>query len=231
MSTNPLGRRAPTDWRHVERYPLRAIGVPSKPVPGIAGTLWYPSMDRGALEQDTRGHWWIRRITGQARGGHCYCLKPRGVTDNLAWWDFYNQGQEGACVGFGCSRMMTLLNRKRYHARWHYLTTQLRDEFADTPPAEGTSVRAGLDVLRTDGHIVWRGDSPGATPDPAEGISANRWAEDAHEALQAVGYHDVGYFDILNSWGRSYPHLVRIPAEVFQTLLDRDGEFGIVTDR
>ena len=27
-------------------------------------------------------------------------------------------GPEGACVGFGCSRMMSLLNRKRYDARW-----------------------------------------------------------------------------------------------------------------
>ena len=31
------------------------------------------------------------------------------TTGGEGWWDFYDQGTEGACVGFGCSRMMSLL--------------------------------------------------------------------------------------------------------------------------
>jgi hypothetical protein len=225
--SKPLGRREPKDWLHYERYPLTASTLPVKPVPVVLGIGWYSAFD--TPERDNSGHWWIGRTgnLGTLRGGHAICCKPRKVTDNTAWWMYYDQGAEGACVGYSCSRAMTLLNRKRYDARWLYHEAQLIDEWPETPPEEGTSVRAGYSILKNQGHM-----RDGRThPDPVEGISAYRWARNADEVLDALGYTGLEYVDLLNSWGRSWPHLVRMPANVLEKLIQWDGEAGIPTDR
>jgi hypothetical protein len=225
-----LGRRPPTDWRHVERYSLTTDTAPTKPTPVAIGINWYHAFDQP--QQDRTGAWWIARTgsLGNIRGGHCVCLKPRGVNDTTSWWRRYDQGSEGACVGYGCSRMMSLLNRRYYDAPWLYHEAQLVDEWTDTPPAEGTSVRAALDILRTRGHRYYYAGKP-KPENPADGISANRWARTAGEALDVLGTPELDYVTLLNSWGVSYPHTVRMPASVLQRLIDEDGEVGLVVDR
>src|SRR5262245_61996914 len=112
----PLGRRPPPDFEHVEKYPLTALpGTPPTGVPVVLGVNWYTDFDNP--EKDSKGNYWIAKngITGTVRGGHCVCLKTHALTDRYAWYVFYDQSAEGACVGFGSSRMMTLLNRKRYN--------------------------------------------------------------------------------------------------------------------
>lgn len=66
----------------------------------------------------------------------------------------YDQGVEGACVGFAWSWAMSFLNRRFYAARKLYLEAQLIDPWSDTPPEEGTSTVAGAQVLMQQGH--WR---------------------------------------------------------------------------
>src|SRR3954469_11413808 len=221
----PLGRRAPTDWRHVERHPLTAATAPTKPVPVAIGVNWYSAFDRP--EKDSRGRWWIGRgDLGSVRGGHCVCLEPGdpnvpgGTTeqDIPSWYDFYDQGREGACVGFGSSRMMSLLNRKRYDARWLWNRAKEVDEWADTNPGDdnGTSVRAAMDILRAEGHKLMNGNSQ---VKPAEGISANRWATRVEEIMDALKWppsERMGAVRVLNSWGRGYPHRVWMPLETLQ---------------
>src|SRR3954453_10392858 len=167
----PLGRRPPSDWNHVEKYPLTAATVPAKPSPVVIGVNWYVEFDNP--QKDADGHYWIARDSklSKVRGGHCVCLKPRGTSDPDDWWDFYNQGQEGACVGFGISRLASQLNRKRYDGFWLYHEAQKVDEYPGED-YEGTSVRAGLDVLRTRGHCVVGGDGKDAPVRIGEGIKA-----------------------------------------------------------
>src|SRR6478752_9199953 len=225
----PLGRRPPSRWKHVDKYPLTAATAPSKPTPVVIGVNWYTEFDKPV--KDAQGHAWIARdgkLT-KVRGGHCVCLKPRGSSDPDAWWDFYNQGQEGACVGFGSSRMMSQLNRKTYDGFWLYHEAKKVDEWPGED-YDGTSVRAALDVLRTRGHCeVKEGkDAPEAL---GEGIKANRWARSVDDVLSTLGYDGLDYVDVLNSWGREYPHLTRMPATVLERLRKEDGEVGIVTDR
>ena len=95
---------------------------------------------------------------------------------------------------------------------------------------DGTSVRAGLDILRKRGHcMVNEGRvSPEAI---GEGIKANRWARGIDDVLNTLGYKGLDYVDVLNSWGRGYPHLTRMPATVLERLWKEDGEVGMVTDR
>lgn len=248
----PLGRRAPTDWEHVDKYPLTARFLEEilTPRPVVLGINWYTNFDRP--EQDSNGKYWIGRSSnlGSIRGGHCVALQPYGVADNLNWWSFYDQGSEGACVGFGSSRMMTLMNRKRYFARWLWDRSKEIDEWSDTNPgdADGTSVRAALDVLRTKGHVPWRDleayramntDGEGSdwiaraklTPVVSEGISANRWIRSMDDMIQVLGQGKRSYCVVLNSWGTSYPRYVRIPITTLERLWNEDGEFGVPTDR
>lgn len=248
----PLGRIPSETDEHIQKYPLTA-GILSElaaPVPMAIGINWYSNFD---VPRDKYGNaynssspaggiWWIGRSSslGSIRGGHCVCLKNRRGVDNYSWWDYYNQGEEGRCVQFGVSRMMTMLNRKRYEireedpqGRWLYFEAQKRDEWpggaypgAD-PYYEGTSVNAALWITKNKGIIPYNATNPSLT----EGISAFRWATDWNDVKQALGYSDVNYVDIMNSWGRDYPHLVRMPDEVGARLLAEDGEFGIITDR
>jgi hypothetical protein len=246
MSNHPLGlgRRAPTDWTHVDRYPLTTVReLVAKPTPVVIGTNWYKEFDKPV--QDSNGHWWIARdgkLT-TVRGGHCVCLKPAGARDSTQRWEFYDQGAEGACVGFGASRMMSFLNSKLYLARWLWDQAKKVDEWPETNPGDddGTSVRAALDVLRTQGHVPYTSVMDPLQTDwrkrdelagkPSEGIAANRWITSIEDCMQVLGYSGLEYVDVVNSWGTSWPHVVRMPAKVLERLWHEDGEIGVVTDR
>jgi hypothetical protein len=225
----PLGRRAPTDFEHVDKYPLTATTRPVKPVPVAIGVNWYDNFDDP--QQDHHGSWWVGRgELGSVRGGHCVCLLPAKTIDPPAWRAFYNQGSEGACVGFGCSRMMGLLNRVRYDSFWLYHEARKVDEWPGED-YDGTSVRAALDVLRTQGHVRVGAKGKRLPPSVAEGISANRWATSVDDVLKVLGYPDKDYVEFANSWGLDYPRRTRMPASVLERLLNENGEFGLVTDR
>lgn len=98
---------------------------------------------------------------------------------------FYDQKAEGSCVGFSSSWMLSILNRKRYDARKLYLEAQLTDEYNDTPPAEGTSVKAAMDVLVARGAWPWFAGLQRLLR-LSEGIAAVRWATTADELRTAI---------------------------------------------
>ena len=237
MSSKPLGRRAPTDFKHVDKYPLRALPTDVRPVgvPVVIGINWYEDFDEPV--KDTDGRYWIARngIKGNIRGGHCVCLKPGRLTDPKSWYLFYDQVNEGKCVGEGESRMMSLMNRTRYDATWLWHQARLTDEWTDNDDLsdndQGTSVRAGLEILRTIGH---KRAKEFAEPNVNDGISAYRWAVDVDDVLKTLDMplaYRLGAVPILNSWGRYYPHITWMPGEVLDRLQKEDGEIGIVTDR
>lgn len=232
-----LGRIAPEDWLHVEKFPMSALPKREQPrnAPVPIGVNWYENFDVPAERRvGSQKSYWIgdRAQLGAVRGGHCVCLLPKGMPDVYAWWYFYNQGFQGACVGFGCSRMMSLLNRRRYDSWWLWNEAKEIDEWADTNPGDnnGTSVRAACDVLRVQGHVPLSGPWRNMVHN-GEGIDANRWmttVDEVHAALGTTGWNHVR---ILNSWGHDYPHITNMPNECLQRLLDEDGEAAAVTDR
>jgi hypothetical protein len=171
-------------------------------------------------------HVW-RKVVGlefEEWAGHVFNLEVEGDHSYVA---------EGIgvhnCVGFGISRLASQLNRKLYDGFWLYHEAQKVDEWPGED-YDGTSVRAGLDILRTRGHCeVNQGRvSPEAI---GEGIARNRWARSVDDILNTLGYNGLEYVDVLNSWGRNYPHLTRMPVKVLERLWREDGEVGIVTDR
>lgn len=223
-----LGRKIPKKWDHVERYPIGELRMVPTRVPVTLGINWYSGFDNPELKD---GILWIGNKFGYLRGGHAVCLKPEGIKDSWRWWNFYDQGNEGACVGFACARMMGLLNRRRYDGFSIYKAAQEIDEWSDTPPGEGTSVKAGCDILRTLGAKavrIW-----GITDwNLRHGIIENRWATTWDEIRLTLGVsntHDG--VPLLNSWGTYYPHKVRLTDEAGERLLHEYGEASIVTDR
>lgn len=234
-----LGRRVPTDDKHIRRYSLTTETMPLFPTPVCIGiNCWYQGFDNPI--RDSRNAAWLPKqdAWGAIRGGHEICIKPPRLYDPYEWYRFYDQGNEGACVGFALSRMMSLLNRVRYDARWLYQQAQLVDDWADTPPEEGTSGRAGCDILRRVGHRrIHRGFSN--PPDAADGILENRWCTSVEQIAVCLDPDsggalvlNAGYVTLLNSWGTAYPHLTRMDLESLERLVYReDGDATLITDR
>jgi hypothetical protein len=225
-----LGRLIPSDFSHVEKYPLRREMIAAiNPAPVTVGVNWYSAFDNPVKQSN--GQWWVKsKSLGTIRGGHCVCM-PHIDKEPYSWYQFYDQGNEGACVGYGSSRMMGLLNHSRYDAPWLWDRAKEVDEWPDTNVGDnnGTSVRAAMDVLRTIGHIQWGKDKP----DPKNGIAANRWAtsvDDLFSVLQNETYKKLGAIPFFNSWGVGYPRKVWVPCEIWQRLLDEEGEATMVTD-
>jgi hypothetical protein len=162
----PLGRRLPPDDQHVQRFPMSVLEMP---VPAD-------------VEQ-------ILTLPG--------------------WHWSHDQGAEGSCVGHGTAMERAITNiaqersagRKPFSRRYDPIDIWNRaksiDEWPDTNPGDenGTSVRAGYDVMRTVGPSRVRsmrleGDSPkpvGATPNDVEaGALVNRWATSVDEMRAAL---------------------------------------------
>ncbi|HMD82613.1 MAG TPA: hypothetical protein VKE92_14960 [Anaerolineales bacterium] len=243
----PLGYQKPKDLDHIQKYPLSALSLTEIPrVPMSMGIDWYSNFDQPeAVQFGSLTRYFVGRgKLGRIRGGHCVCIKSGNFSDRLQWWDFYDQGAEGACVGFGNSRMMTLMNRVRYNPWWLWDHCKIIDEWADTNPGDdnGTSDHAAADVMRTQGMVKWDNsmgslswqERDAIIPDPAAGIAAARWAQSVDEirdVLQSSLNDQLQAIPFLNSWGRYYPHITWMPYIVVEKLIDDGGEFLVPTDR
>lgn len=248
---DPRLDRVPTGHtKHLDKYPLTAETAPAKPTPITAGFNWYFNFDNPVRRTLSNGRGYDvigEGDLGHRRGGHATCLKPWSLNDLLAWWVYYNQGQEGRCVEFAKLRMMTLLNRKRYDitSRWGYYESQKRDYWPGgsypgaTPQYEGTSVDAGMQVLHQFGAVkaLPRGramtyEVAAQRVEPVEGIQAYRWATRWDEVRSILGVPDwLPGVPLLNSWGKGYPKTVILTDAAGERVLNEGGEFAVVTDR
>lgn len=244
-----LDRLIPANFDHLDNYPLTAATVPVDKTAMVMGVNWYSNFDRPTELKIGRKTWKVigQGPLGNVRGGHATCLRPWDVRDLLGWWIYYNQGKEGRCVEFATLRAMTLHNRRRYDitSRWHYHQMQMIDYWAGgsypgaSPVYEGTSVDAGLNVMRKFGAIpaFYKGaqvpvEQAESLVRPQEGIEAFRWAQSWDMVRAALGVPDsLPGVPMLNSWGRGYPREVLLLDEAGARLLHEDGEFGMITDR
>ena len=208
------------DWKHVDKYPLTARdrARPSRR-PVVIGVNWYVEFDEpeqgraGPLLDRPR-----RRSSRKVRGGHCVCLKPTRHGDPDAWWDFYNQGAEGACVGFGISP-------PRLAAQPQALRRLLAlPRGAEDRRVAGRGLRRH-DRARRPGHPAQarplRG-RPTATTGPADDrrghqgqpLGAQRRRRPADARLRRPGLRRRP--QLVGPGG--YPHLMRMPATVLERL-------------
>jgi hypothetical protein len=242
----PLGRITPPDFDHVAAKPLRELGAEAPTnAPVVLGVNWYTSFDRPKETASTAEgvSYHLPDVAkgedlGTVRGGHCFCLEPMGAVrlEIEAWRRFYNQQQEGACVGFGHARAQTMLRSGRlFDAFWLY--DEARKLEGTYPSGEGSTCRAACQVLETVGLreqagqvecLRETGDGP---VEPSLGIKAVRWAATVEEVLAALGRLNADAVPFSNNWGDSYPNIVWLPVATLDRLLKEEGEADIVTDR
>lgn len=99
----------------------------------------------------------------------------------------YDQGDRGKCVGYGLSWCMSILNRRYYDADWLFDEAQKIDEWPGEYPAyDGTSTRAGCEVLRTQGHKMLHDPRHRHEPAVVDGIVEYRWAKTVDEMRTAI---------------------------------------------
>lgn len=157
-------------------------------------------------------------------------IPPRKTTHTwtIRWKG--QQGQTSQCVGFawhGLLRALPFLQRDP-KPEAIYTAAQLVDEFPDTPPEEGTSVRAGAKVLLAQGKLtryVWaysledvlnwlpsRGPvvlgtdwtTKMFTPDSTGLVTVSGEIAGGHAYL-AIGYNDkTKRLLCQNSWGKNW---------------------------
>jgi hypothetical protein len=165
-----LGRERPSDFKHVEKYPYKTLAPASVTVAE-------------------------KRLP-------------------LPYWHWkHDQGMEGSCVGHAAAmeraitnRAQAVLNRipgpwvRRYDPLHIWNEAKVIDEWPETNPGDdhGTSVRAAYDILRDVGPrriktngIALSGGHPAVSdtarlPDPADGVSTNRWATSVDEIRTAI---------------------------------------------
>lgn len=225
-----LGRLTPPDFEHVAAKPVTALETtPTGSV--VFGIAWYEGFDVPVLGTDGR---YRIKVQGNVRGGHCIASEPSdpGQKDLPVWHVFYNQGEEGACEGFGHSRALSLHTRHQFDAFWLYDDAR-RIEGA-YPNGEGSTNRSACAALERwgdhyeDGHTNctrthWRRGVPGVE------IASHHWATTAEQVWAILGYAaTVGEIPLLNSWGTEYPQRVYIAENDVQTLLDQEGEASIL---
>lgn len=241
-----LGRREPTDFSHVVKYPLRSLEF-AIPPEGSEKSLGLP--------------WWWKQHDQRAEGS---CV-GFGSSAMMSVTNHYQRLQ-------ATGRDMTY----RYACRWLYQQAQLVDEWDDTPPAEGTSVDAACKVLRDVGHrrvqngviaepnpaqgissyhwaetiddvrsAIWSGLAVAIGinwysnfDDPV--VFANeRWIGRSPNLGYLRGGHCVCLFRfsdrrqavrMMNNWGEAYAP-VWIPYDVLERLMGEYGEVVAITDR
>lgn len=241
MTTNiagtppPLGRRVPTDWRHVERYPYAAVAPRS--VDAVELNLLLPRY-RVRYDQESEG-----ACVGFSSSWMTSILNRRLYDARWLWnrakevdeWPQTNPGDnEGTSVraamdilrGEGHRRVSrgvagpVSLAEGILENRWASKVDEIRTSIASgTPAVLGCNWYANFDrpVARAgDGH--WIGEGPLGTVRGGHAICVYG-ASDRRQAVRLV-----------NSWGERYP-LVWLPYATLQRLIDEDGEATLATDR
>lgn len=174
---------------------------------------------------DPDPQWFGRRVSydlrdAAYRASNFRLLKPRtvaGVTNR--YWNLgptLDQGPTPRCVAFSWLTLLgagPVTNRKNLpDPQFVYDEAQRSDEFSDTPPEGGTSVRAGAEVLRGLGYIgsyVW-GESVRQAADfvlqKGPIIAGSVWPDSMFEA-DAKGFLNVDLgstFDGAHANGHAY---------------------------
>src|SRR5215213_229277 len=130
--------RVPSDvTEHLERFPMTTELADELRAGVVQGINWYSRFDAPVRGRD--GRWRIvpgeGGSLGRVRGGHAIFTPANGSLDAAGWYPHYNQGREGRCVQFACSRLMSHIRRQRFRidetppGRWMYYEAQRMDEW------------------------------------------------------------------------------------------------------
>jgi len=149
------------------------------------------------FQLDTNKHW-------RAESDEHYTWRKLRKIESTKFDDYvYNMSVEGDesyiaegvgvhnCTGFSASWVMSLLNKLAIHlgydAFWLYRQAQLVDGNRNTPPQEGSTIRAAFDTLKNKGHVIENIRTRLSNgPDVKEGVKIYRWAQTIDDIRAAI---------------------------------------------
>jgi hypothetical protein len=230
----PLGRRVPSDWEHVIKYPFATIA--SEPVANVERTLRLPE---------------YRDKYNQLREGACVGFASSWMMSilnrklyNARWlWneakkiDQWPETNPGDNLGTSVRAAMDVLRMQGHvqilrgrelaanldegilENRWAKTADEVRTAIAGGIPVTiGVNWYTNFDKPTSKDGNWWIGQGELGSIRGGHAVCIYR----ASDRLQAVG--------IVNNWGPGYP-LVLMPYTVLDRLLGEDGEATLVTDR
>lgn len=230
----PLGRRIPTSWTHVERYPF--VAATRALTDQVERTLSLPNY-RQKYDQFSEGACvgfassWMMSIINRR------LYDARWLWDRAKEIDDWPETKPGDSTGTSVRAAMDVL-RRMGHCRVRGRTVSqplaqdgiLENRWATSVDDVRMSIAAGVPVtLGVNWYTnfdrpfyksgrAWIGLGDLGAVRGGHAVCVYR----ASDRLQAVG--------IVNNWGNTYP-LVLMPYEVLQRLLNEYGEATMVTDR
>jgi hypothetical protein len=171
------------------------------PVAGTETTAAFESFGLGRVEPVDYEH--LDKYPLKAAISRVPAFKIEKLLPLPVWHQKHDQGREGACVGFGTTMMLAILNLHqvamqgaigsyiRYNPWWLWDRAKEIDSFPHSNPGdqEGTTVRAACETLRSKGIVTWpnEGDPKSIGPvNPYAGIATYRWALDVDEVRYAL---------------------------------------------
>ncbi len=234
MPEAPLGRRVPSDWKHVEKYPFSAMASPA--VTTVERTLRLPEyrekynqMREGACVGFASS--WMMSILNRR------LYNPRWLWNEAKKIDEWPETNPGDNQGTSVRAAMDVLRAQGHvrvvrgresppdladgilENRWATTVDEIRTAIAGGIPVTiGVNWYTAFDTPTQKDGNWWIGDGDLGHIRGGHSVCIFR----ASDRLQAVG--------IVNNWGPSYP-LVLMPYGVLSRLLGEQGEAALVTDR
>jgi hypothetical protein len=230
----PLGRREPSDWKHVEKYPYSALAP--APVDTIERTLELPRY-RPVYDQEREGACvgfassWMMSILNRR------LYDPRWLWNRAKELDEWPDTRPGDNNGTSVRAAMDVLRAEGHSRifrgqtrpsalaegivanRWATTVDEIRTSIAEgTPIVLGANWYVNFDKPVRRGAEWWIGQGPLGVRRGGHAVCIFR----ASDRRQAVG--------IVNNWGSRYP-LAWMPYTTVEQLLGEHGEATLVTDR
>jgi hypothetical protein len=230
----PLGRRRPSDWRHIAKYPYRAVAPAT--ATKVERTLPLPAY-RVRYDQEREG-----ACVGFASSWMMSILNRRFYDARWLWdeakkideWPETNPGDsEGTSVRAAMDVLRAAGHRRRYRGatypanlnegiaenRWCTTVDEIRTAIGKGIPVTlGVNWYVNFDKPVVKGGRWWIGMGSLGRIRGGHAVCIYR----ASDHYDAVG--------IVNNWGPEYP-LVLMPYDTLRRLLHEDGEATLVTDR
>jgi hypothetical protein len=230
----PLGRREPSDWKHVEKYPYAALAA--SPVESVERTLPLPRY-RAIYDQEREGacvgfasSWMMSILNRCAYDARWLWNRAKEIDE---WPDTRPGDNNGTSVraamdvlrGEGHSRIFGGRTRPCEAEegiltnRWATSVDEIRCSIAEgTPVVFGTNWYVNFDRPVRRGPDSWIGEGDLGVRRGGHAVCIFR----ASDRRQAVG--------LVNNWGARYP-LAWMPYATVERLLGEHGEATLVTDR
>lgn len=243
--SNALGRRVPTDWKHVEKYPFSAV-APATVVSVnriLALPKWHWSHDQGHEGAcEGFGNSMMMSILNKNRYDPWWLWDNAKIIDE---WPDTNPGDANGTSGRAACEVL--------RAKGHVLWNQTTDAVYGNPsihdnrpadPAQGINTyrwAQTVDEMRTAiaaNNPVAIGVNWYTNFDGPKLVGTDYWIGKGSLGSIRGGHCICIYgasdrrqaFRLKNSWGKNYP-LVWLPYDTMTRLISESGEVALITDK